>query len=51
VVAGDGKRQSKDGTATDCSFDVPHGIAVDEKIHTCFLVEDFRIRKITFVDS
>jgi hypothetical protein len=52
VVAGDGKKQSKDGTATECSFDSPYGIAVDEKTHTCFIAEygSSRIRKITFVD-
>jgi hypothetical protein len=52
VVAGDGNKQSKDGTAAECSFYDPRGIAVDEKMHTCF-VADFgssRIRKITFVD-
>jgi hypothetical protein len=50
VVAGDGNKQSKDGTATYCSFDQPFGIAVDEKTHTCFVVErgSSRIRKITF---
>jgi hypothetical protein len=37
---------------TDCSFALPHGIAVDEKTHTCFVAESdsSRIRKITFVD-
>jgi hypothetical protein len=50
VVAGDGSKQSKDGIATGCSFDSPHGIAVDEKAHTCFVVDSSRIRKISFVD-
>jgi hypothetical protein len=52
VIAGDGNKQSKDGTATDCSFARPCGIAVDEKTHTCFVAdfESSRIRKITFVD-
>jgi hypothetical protein len=52
VVAGDGNKESKDGTATECSFDTPCGIAVDEHTHTCFVAEwgSSRIRKITFVD-
>jgi hypothetical protein len=52
VVAGDGEGKIKDGTATECSFFYPHGIAVDEKTHTCFIAEwgGSRIRKITFVD-
>jgi hypothetical protein len=52
VVAGDGNKQSKDGTATECSFDNPSGIAVDENTHTCFIADfgSSRIRKITFVD-
>jgi hypothetical protein len=31
---------------------LPNGIAVDEKTHTCFVVDygSARIRKITFVD-
>jgi hypothetical protein len=39
VIAGDGKKQSKDGTATECSFDDLCGIVVDEKTHTCFIAE------------
>jgi hypothetical protein len=52
VVAGDGKGLSRDGTATDCSFYMPCGIAVDEKTHMCFIAEGggSRIRKISFVD-
>jgi hypothetical protein len=52
VVAGDGNWQSKDGTATECSFNSPFGIAVDEKTHTCFVADwmSSRLRKITFVD-
>jgi hypothetical protein len=52
VVAGDGKAQSRDGTATDCSFSHPQGIAVDEKTHACFVADSgsSRIRKISFVD-
>jgi hypothetical protein len=34
--------------ATDCSFALPHGIAVDEKTHTCFIAEygSSRIKKL-----
>jgi hypothetical protein len=49
LVAGDGNKRSKDEpAATDCSFDRPYGIAVDEKTLTCFVAERARIRKITF---
>jgi hypothetical protein len=52
VIAGDGNKQSKDGTATDCSFAWPLGLAVYEKTNTCFVAEwvSSRIRKIAFVD-
>jgi hypothetical protein len=51
-VVGNGKAQSRDRTATNCSCSSPCGIAVDEKIHICFVVENesSRIRKILFVD-
>jgi hypothetical protein len=53
VVAGSGKGGSWDGTPTECCFDQLEGIAVDEKMHSCFVSEQHtsRIRKITFVDN
>jgi hypothetical protein len=50
VVAGDGNKQSIDGTAAECSFASPCGIAVDEKTHLCFVADkdSSRIRKISF---
>jgi hypothetical protein len=52
VVAGDGNKKSNDGNATYSSFAWPRGIAVDEKTHTCFVVDrkSSKIRQITFVD-
>jgi hypothetical protein len=44
VVAGDGMEQSKDGTVTDCSFDYPEGIAVDETLLTLIVKESEKLR-------
>jgi hypothetical protein len=54
MVAGSDKQGSEDGTLTECCFDHPWGIAVDEKTKSCFVSEwlsSSRIRKITFVDD
>jgi hypothetical protein len=51
VVVGSGEDESASRTPTDCSFEWPYGIAVDETTHSCFVCEfEGSIRKITFVD-
>jgi DNA-binding beta-propeller fold protein YncE len=51
TLAGTGAQGSVDGTASECSFFYPEGIAVDEQTSTCFVADygNSRIRKISLV--
>ena len=41
-----------DGRPGECCFNVPHGIAIDEEHHVCFVADcdSHAIRKISFCD-
>ena len=53
VLAGSGKIGREDGTASECSFNHPRGIVVDEPTHSCYVVDygNNVIRKISFADN
>lgn len=52
-LAGSGKEETRDGTAQECAFKRPWGIAVDEASGCCFVAEadGCVIRKISFCNS
>lgn len=51
IFAGTGNAGSSDGAPLQCSFNIPHGISVDEKTNTCFITDpgDHRVRALKFI--
>ena len=51
ILAGCGRRDRIDGRAESSMFDFPHGLAVDEDDHSCYVADYWNsaIRKISFI--
>jgi hypothetical protein len=48
ALAGSGNNETLDGIPSECGFENPHDVAVDEDSHCCYVTSGYAVQKIHF---